>query len=391
MTDNRVTIIHAPEDTAALLDCDVAGRLVRIHLAERHAEIFGADVHVARQGVTAKPLKELVPPGAGVFIIDGRAWFPPGTTPGDWLARGAGTPTFRVVADAPFKLPYKRATLAVYLRGEDLTEAAGLASEPLPAACEQILAGLTSVAGRAPIVVSHGLLVDSYDAVARLEASVMQERATAAMSMGVRLRDPSRVYIRGSLVCGVNVCIDVDVIFEGDVVLGDHVQVDAHCIVSGSSIRSKTRVKPFSLVEGSQVGSSCTVGPYARIRPDSRIGDDCQIGNFVEVKSSTIGDGSRINHHSFIGDSVLEARVTIGAGTITCNHDGTKTNRTIIGRDAYIGSGCKLVAPLRIGDRATIAAGSTITEDVPAATLTLARSRQVTIANWRGPRSARGE
>jgi bifunctional UDP-N-acetylglucosamine pyrophosphorylase/glucosamine-1-phosphate N-acetyltransferase len=150
-------------------------------------------------------------------------------------------------------------------------------------------------------------------------------------------------------------------------------------------------LKAFSLVEDAIIGSGCIVGPYARIRPASSIGDKCQVGNFVEVKSSTIGAGSRINHHSFIGDAVLGDRVTIGAGTITCNHDGTKTNHTVIGQDAYIGSGCKLVAPLRVGGAATIGAGSTITEDVPAGTLTLARSRQVTIPHWRGPRSTRQE
>jgi bifunctional UDP-N-acetylglucosamine pyrophosphorylase/glucosamine-1-phosphate N-acetyltransferase len=235
------------------------------------------------------------------------------------------------------------------------------------------------------------LLLDGYDDVARLEASVLQQRAVAAMANGVWLRDPNRVYIRGSLAGGANVTIDVDVIFEGDVILGDDVRVDAHCIVRGANIRANTWLKAFSLVEDANIGSGCIVGPYARIRPASSIGDKCQVGNFVEVKSSTIGAGSRINHHSFIGDAVLGERVTIGAGTITCNHDGTKTNHTVIGQDAYIGSGCKLVAPLRVGGAATIGAGSTITEDVPAGTLTLARSRQVTIPHWRGPRSTRQE
>jgi bifunctional UDP-N-acetylglucosamine pyrophosphorylase/glucosamine-1-phosphate N-acetyltransferase len=235
------------------------------------------------------------------------------------------------------------------------------------------------------------MLIDGYDDVATLETAVLTERARAAMRSGVRLRDPSRVYIRGSLACGANVTVDVDVIFEGDVTLGDNVRVDAHSIVRGANIRADTWVKAFSLVEDAEVGVGCTIGPYARIRPASSIGDRCQIGNFVEIKSSTIGSGSRINHHSFVGDALLAERVTIGAGTITCNHDGAKTNQTVIGRDAYIGSGCQLVAPLRIGDGATIGAGSTITEDVPPAMLTLARSRQVTITGWHGPRSSRSE
>jgi bifunctional UDP-N-acetylglucosamine pyrophosphorylase/glucosamine-1-phosphate N-acetyltransferase len=180
--------------------------------------------------------------------------------------------------------------------------------------------------------------------------------------------------------------IDIGVIIQGTVVLGERVRIGAHSIVRDSQIGDDTCIHPFSIVEHSSIGKGGFVGPYGRIRPGSAIGDGVQIGNYVEIKTSRIGDGSRINHHSFIGDAVLADHVTIGAGTITCNHDGTGTNQTVIESGAYIGSGCHLVAPLRIGEHATIGAGSTITRDVPAATLTLARTPQTTIENWRGPK-----
>jgi bifunctional UDP-N-acetylglucosamine pyrophosphorylase/glucosamine-1-phosphate N-acetyltransferase len=206
------------------------------------------------------------------------------------------------------------------------------------------------------------------------------------MEKGVRIRDPRQIWLRGELVAGLDVEIDINVIVEGKVVLGDGVTIGANCILKDSEIGPKTRINPFSLVERASIGADCIVGPYGRVRPASAIGDGVQIGNYVEIKSSEIGSRSRINHHAFIGDAAVAEDVTIGAGTITCNHDGVRVNRTIIERGAYIGSGCNLVAPLRIGERATVGAGSTITEDVPAATLTVARSKQMTIANWKGPK-----
>jgi acetyltransferase-like isoleucine patch superfamily enzyme len=370
-------VICARKIPDALLEREAAGRPVRRHVADRLTDLFGDHVHVAH--ATATPLRELAGDG-GVLIVDGRAWFPPDVTLRAWLRLAEGSHTFRVVNQ-------QAETLAVHLDRAELRRSADAGA--LNDLCEQILDGTSLWAQEARVIVSPGTVVDGYDDVARLEALVLQQRAAAAMAKGVWLRDPSTVYIRGTLVCGVNVAIDVDVIFEGDVVLSDNVRVDAHCIVRGANIRDNTWVKAFSLVEEADIGSECIIGPYARIRPESSIGDKCQIGNFVEVTRSTIGGGSRINHHSFIGDAVLDDRVTVGAGTITCNHDGAKTNQTVIGHDAYIGSGCKLVAPLHIGHTATVGAGSTITEDVPAATLTLARSRQVTIPHWRGPRSGR--
>jgi bifunctional UDP-N-acetylglucosamine pyrophosphorylase/glucosamine-1-phosphate N-acetyltransferase len=167
------------------------------------------------------------------------------------------------------------------------------------------------------------------------------------------------------------------------------VKIGAHSILRNCRIGDKTSINPFSLVEQSHVGSNSFVGPYGRIRPGSVVGDNVQIGNYVEIKNSRVGDGSRINHHTFIGDATLDQNVTIGAGTITCNHDGFGAQQTIIERGAYIGSGCNLVAPLHIGENAIVGAGSTIASDVPAAKLTLARPRQTTIEDWQGPKTRR--
>lgn len=203
----------------------------------------------------------------------------------------------------------------------------------------------------------------------------------------VTIKSPSDLHIRGNLNCGKNVVFDVNVIIEGDVIIADNVTIGANCILKNCNIGKGTVINPFSLVDDSVIGENCIIGPYGRIRPDVKIGNNVQIGNFVELKNSNINSKARINHLAFIGDADLAERVTIGAGTITCNHDGNKINRTVIDRGAYVGSGCNLVAPLMIHANATIASGSTITEKVPTNTLTIARSRQVTIENWKGPKS----
>ena len=218
--------------------------------------------------------------------------------------------------------------------------------------------------------------------LAILERSILHERACAALLTGIRIRDPDRIEIRGELRCGSGVEIDVNVIIEGTVTLGEGVKIGANSILTNSTIGSNTRVHPFSIVEDAVIGSNTIIGPYGRVRPGSIIGDSAQIGNFVEIKNSEVGSGSRINHLAFIGDAKLERNVTIGAGSITCNHNGVGVSRTEIKAGAYVGSGCKLVAPLSIGENATIGAGSTITRDAPAGKLTLARSRQVTVENW---------
>jgi bifunctional UDP-N-acetylglucosamine pyrophosphorylase/glucosamine-1-phosphate N-acetyltransferase len=227
------------------------------------------------------------------------------------------------------------------------------------------------------------------EGIAELERRLLLERAVVLMRRGVRLRDPRAVYIRGELACGAGVEIDVNVIVEGRVALGAGVTIGANSVLRNATVGERSRVHPFSTIEDSQVGCDSFVGPYGRIRPGSSIGDEVQIGNYVEIKNARIGARSRINHHSFIGDAVLGERVTIGAGTITCNHDGARTHQTTIERDAYIGSGCRLIAPLRVGEGATVGAGSTLSRDVPAGKLTLARARQSTIEGWPGPRAGR--
>ncbi len=221
--------------------------------------------------------------------------------------------------------------------------------------------------------------------LALLESKILYQRACGALRNGVRIRDPNKVSIRGTLQCGVGVEIDLDVIIEGRVILADGVRIGAHSIISNATIGAHTQVKPFSIVEDAVVGANTFIGPYGRVRPGSTIGDSVQIGNFVEIKNAGIGSGTRINHLAFIGDAVLERDVTIGAGTITCNHNGVGASQTYIKAGAYIGSGTLLVAPLMIGENATIGAGSTITRDAPAEKLTLGRSRQVTSENWTRP------
>ena len=202
---------------------------------------------------------------------------------------------------------------------------------------------------------------------------------------GVQFLDKGKVEIRGELTCGLGVRIETNVIFEGKVVLEDHITISSNVIMSDSHIGSGTTIKPFSLIENAQVGKECMVGPHARIRPGTIIGDASQIGNFVEIKNSVLGASCRVNHMAFIGDAFLADEVTIGAGTITCNHDGLNTNKTVIEKGAYVGSNVNLVAPVTISSYSTIGSGSTITKDAPKDKLTIARARQETVKNWKGP------
>lgn len=213
------------------------------------------------------------------------------------------------------------------------------------------------------------------------------KKVFSLIANGLHVEDPEQIYIRGSLLHGENASLGVNVIIEGEVVLGDNVVIESNVILRDCIISAGTVIKSFSLVEESTIGEDCFVGPYARIRPNVSVAGRVQIGNFVEIKNAIIGSNSRINHLSFVGDADLGESVTIGAGSITCNHDGIGINRTTIEEGAYIGSGCELVAPLKINRNATVASGSTITEEVVGDTLTIARSRQVTIENWKGPKS----
>jgi bifunctional UDP-N-acetylglucosamine pyrophosphorylase / glucosamine-1-phosphate N-acetyltransferase len=210
------------------------------------------------------------------------------------------------------------------------------------------------------------------------ERQILREKATLAMCQGVHIIDPDRIDIRGELICANNVEIDINVIIEGVVNLGEGVKIGANCILKDCSVGSGTKINPYSFVEDSVIGANSFIGPYGRVRPRCKIGDAVQVGNFVEIKNSILDNGCRVNHLSFVGDADLSENVTVGAGTVTCNHNGVTTHATKIGKNAFIGSGCNLIAPLTIGNNAMIGAGSTITHDAPADKLTLARSRQVT-------------
>jgi len=216
-------------------------------------------------------------------------------------------------------------------------------------------------------------------------------KAFSLVEQGVMIHDPYRIDIRGTLICGENVEIDINVIIEGVVKIGNGVKIGANCILRDCKISNDTEINPYSLIEKAVIGEHCFIGPYSRLRPNSFIGDESQIGNYVEIKNSNIASKCRINHHSFVGDADIEKGVTLGAGTITCNHDGSSINRMVIKEGAYIGSGTKLIAPLIINAKSYVAAGSTIIEDVPSGTLAIARSRQLIIKNWNGPKSKRNK
>lgn len=229
--------------------------------------------------------------------------------------------------------------------------------------------------------------------LAAAEAALRRRRAEALMVDGAILADPDRVDIRGEVTCGRDVFIDANVIFNGDVALGDGVTIGAGCVISNATIAAGTKVRSYSVIEQARIGKAASIGPYARLRPGSELADETHVGNFVELKKTRLGHGSKANHLAYLGDAEIGEGVNVGAGVITCNYDGANKHRTVIEDDAFIGSDCPLVAPVRIGRGATVGAGSTITADVPDDTLALGRSRQVVIEDWERPRKkeVRGE
>jgi len=201
----------------------------------------------------------------------------------------------------------------------------------------------------------------------------------------VTLADPARIDVRGTLECGRDVAIDVNCVFEGRVELGDRVSVGANCVLRNVKVAAGTRIEPFCHFDEAEIGSNCRLGPYARIRPGTVLAEDVHVGNFVEVKASRVGAGSKANHLAYIGDSEIGRNVNVGAGTITCNYDGANKHRTVIEDDVFIGSDTQLVAPVRVGRGATLGAGTTLTKDAPAGELTISRVRQSTIPGWKRP------
>ena len=235
-------------------------------------------------------------------------------------------------------------------------------------------------------VVPHEVAgVNSRHELAILERAYQNAQAKKLLEAGVALADLWRVDVRGELACGQDVFIDVNCVFEGRVKLGDRVRIGPNCVLRNVKVAADTEVHAFSLLEDAEIGAGCRIGPYARLRPGAKLGKGVHIGNFVEVKASRIGAGSKANHLAYLGDAEVGARVNIGAGTITCNYDGATKHRTVIEDDCFIGSDATLVAPLRIAKGSYIGAGSTISKDTPPGQLTVARARQVSLPRWSPP------
>jgi len=227
--------------------------------------------------------------------------------------------------------------------------------------------------------------VNSAAQLADLERRLQRRRADALMETGVRLADPARLDVRGDLQCGSDVEIDIDCIFEGRVVLGDGVRVGSHCVIRDTTIGAGTEVLPHCDFTQATIGERVQIGPFARLRPGADLGADVHIGNFVEVKNSRLERGAKANHLAYLGDTSVGERVNYGAGSITANYDGAHKHRTVIGNDVHVGSNCVLVAPVTIGDGATIGAGSVINKNAPAGQLTVARARQASLDSWKRP------
>ncbi|MDN5567123.1 MAG: bifunctional UDP-N-acetylglucosamine diphosphorylase/glucosamine-1-phosphate N-acetyltransferase GlmU [Psychrobacter sp.] len=227
--------------------------------------------------------------------------------------------------------------------------------------------------------------VNNRQQLASLERAWQNKMVADLQVAGVQFADPTRVDIRGSLSAGQDVFVDVNVVFEGDCVLGDNVYIEAGCIIKNAKIGNACHLKPYCVIDRTQVGAGVDIGPFANLRPDTVLADNTKVGNFVEIKKSTIGQDSKVNHLSYIGDATVGTGANIGAGTITCNYDGFNKSQTIIEDNAFIGSNSSLVAPVTIGENATVGAGSVITRDVEANALALGRSRQVQKGGFQRP------
>ncbi len=226
--------------------------------------------------------------------------------------------------------------------------------------------------------------------LAALEARLRYQRSSELMQQGVQIMDAQRIDIRGEVHAGRDVCLDINVILEGEVTLGDGVHIGPGCIIRNCDLAAGTRVHAHSVLEGAKTTGACDIGPFARVRPGTELAEGSRIGNFVEIKNTSMGIESKASHLSYLGDSQIGNAVNIGAGTITCNYDGAHKHRTIIEDGAFIGSDTQLVAPVRVGKDATIGAGSTITKDVPADSLTLSRGKQISMQGWQRPRKTEG-
>jgi len=231
--------------------------------------------------------------------------------------------------------------------------------------------------------------VNSPVQLAELERAFQRRLADRFMEQGVRLADPSRFDVRGSLTCGADVSIDVNCVFEGTVSLGEDVRVGANCVIANATVKAGAVIHPFTHIDGEKlgvtVGEGALIGPFARLRPGAILGAEVHIGNFVEVKNSTLAKGAKANHLAYLGDATVGERVNYGAGSITANYDGANKHRTVIEADVHVGSNCVLVAPVTIGAGGTVGGGSTITKSTPAGALSISRAKQLSIEGWPRP------
>jgi len=229
--------------------------------------------------------------------------------------------------------------------------------------------------------------------LADVERIVQLRLAETLMRAGTTIADPARFDLRGTLHCGKDVEIDVNCVFEGEVTLGDGVRIGANCVIRNATIGANARIHEFTHIDGetagASVGEGALIGPFARLRPGAKLGAEVHIGNFVEVKNSTLAKGAKANHLAYLGDATVGERVNYGAGSITANYDGANKHRTTIGADVHVGSNCVLVAPVTLGDAATIGGGSTITKDVEPGGLAVARGRQTVISGWSRPKKVK--
>ncbi|MBA4252416.1 MAG: UDP-N-acetylglucosamine diphosphorylase/glucosamine-1-phosphate N-acetyltransferase [Comamonadaceae bacterium] len=236
--------------------------------------------------------------------------------------------------------------------------------------------------------------VNSPAQLAELERGYQRRVADALMAQGVRLADPARLDVRGRLICGQDVEIDVNCLFEGEVVLGDGVRIGANCVIAHARMAAGAVIHPFTHIDGGtsgvSVGPGALVGPFARLRPGTELGPEVHIGNFVEVKNSQLAAGAKANHLAYLGDATVGERVNYGAGCITANYDGATKHRSVIEADVHVGSNSVLVAPLTLGAGGTVGAGSTLTKNTPPGALTVARSKQISLANWQRPKKGKG-
>jgi len=255
-----------------------------------------------------------------------------------------------------------------------LTDVVGLA----------VAEGMAVEALRAPTV-AEVLGINDRAQLAGLETTLRRRIAADLMTAGVTLADPARIDVRGRVDAGRDVFIDINAVFEGVVELGDNVSIGPNVFIRDSRLGAGCVVQPNTVIESADIGPGCELGPFARLRPGAQLADGVRIGNFVEIKKSRIGPGSKVNHLSYVGDAEIGTRVNVGAGTITCNYDGANKHRTVIGDDVFVGSNTSFVAPVNIGAGATIGAGSTVSKDAPPAELTVARSKQVTVRGWKRP------